>query len=173
MEVVGRLVEVGTVVEGRLAASYVAHGRALAANDGRSLDEVSEAFEDMGVTLLAAEAAAEAAVAYGRAGLMVRRSGSLARASVLAARCGRPQTPALANVDHADVLSRREREVAGLAADGLSNREIAQRLVISVRTVEGHLAQAFATLGVTRRQDVGPLLGQPDRWQRSAVGSNT
>jgi ATP/maltotriose-dependent transcriptional regulator MalT len=173
MEVVGRLVEVGTVVEGRLAASYVAHGRALAANDGRSLDEVSEAFEDMGVTLLAAAAAAEAAVAYGRAGLMVRRSGSLARASVLAARCGRPQTPALANVDHADVLSRREREVAGLAADGLSNREIAQRLVISVRTVEGHLAQAFATLGVTRRQDVGPLLGQPDRWQRSAVGSNT
>jgi DNA-binding NarL/FixJ family response regulator len=36
-------------------------------------------------------------------------------------------------------LSTREREIANLAADGLSNREIAERLVVSARTVEGHI----------------------------------
>ena len=55
-------------------------------------------------------------------------------------------------------LTAREREVAKLAAEGLSNREIAQRLGTSVRTVESHLAHVYSKLGVTRRENLSGLL---------------
>jgi predicted ATPase/DNA-binding CsgD family transcriptional regulator len=48
-------------------------------------------------------------------------------------------------------LTAREREIAGLVAQGLSNREIAARLVISKRTVDAHVEHIFAKLGVTSR----------------------
>jgi pimeloyl-ACP methyl ester carboxylesterase/DNA-binding CsgD family transcriptional regulator len=47
-----------------------------------------------------------------------------------------------------DVLSAREREVVALVADGCSNDEIAAELVLSVRTVERHLQNAYTKLGV-------------------------
>ena len=48
-------------------------------------------------------------------------------------------------------LSRREREVAELVAAGHTNREIAARLFISERTVEGHVQQINNKLGFTAR----------------------
>ncbi len=55
-------------------------------------------------------------------------------------------------------LTRREREVAELVAQGASNREIAERLVISARTVETHVENTLRKLGVNTRGDVGPAL---------------
>jgi pimeloyl-ACP methyl ester carboxylesterase/DNA-binding CsgD family transcriptional regulator len=54
-------------------------------------------------------------------------------------------------VTDADVatLSAREREVLHLAADGLSNDEIADRLTLSARTVERHLSNAYVKLGIS------------------------
>ena len=52
------------------------------------------------------------------------------------------------------VLSRREEEVAALVAEGLSNREIAQRLVISERTAQNHVQHILTKLGFTSRSQV-------------------
>jgi len=51
-------------------------------------------------------------------------------------------------------LSRREREVAALVAEGLSNREIGQRLFISERTAEGHVEQVLNKLGFGKRSQI-------------------
>jgi non-specific serine/threonine protein kinase len=48
-------------------------------------------------------------------------------------------------------LTTREREIASLVAAGLSNRQIAQRLFISRRTVDAHLEHIFGKLGITSR----------------------
>ncbi|MGO3153851.1 MAG: helix-turn-helix transcriptional regulator [Galactobacter sp.] len=59
----------------------------------------------------------------------------------------------------ASTLSERELEVAQLIAEGLTNVQIAQRLVLSVRTVESHVLQARAKLNVAKRRDIpGALL---------------
>ena len=57
-----------------------------------------------------------------------------------------------------DALTPSERRVATMVADGLTNREIAQALFISVKTVEKHLGQAFAKTGVTTRRELRDLL---------------
>ncbi len=59
-------------------------------------------------------------------------------------------------VPHA--LTRREREVAGLVAEGLTNREIAERLVISRRTVDAHVEHILAKLGFSSRAQITELL---------------
>jgi DNA-binding CsgD family transcriptional regulator len=56
------------------------------------------------------------------------------------------------------VLTRREREIARMAAQGLTDREIADALVVSVRTVESHLAAAYRKLGIRSRRELAGLL---------------
>ncbi len=51
-------------------------------------------------------------------------------------------------------LTVREREIANLVAAGLSNKDIADRLVVSVRTVEGHLYRACIKLDISDREDL-------------------
>ncbi len=68
-------------------------------------------------------------------------------------------------------LTERELEVCRLVAEGLTNVQISQRLVLSVRTVESHVLQARAKLGAERRRDIPKLmLALRDTGRLSAVG---
>jgi len=98
-----------------------------------------------GLSLLAAEAYLAAAAAYRPGGLARPASVMTKRAGELAARCGDAGTPGLSFGANEERLTRREREVAGLAAAGRSSREIAAKLVLSVRTVDKHLQNAPAS----------------------------
>jgi DNA-binding CsgD family transcriptional regulator len=60
-------------------------------------------------------------------------------------------------------LTPSELRVVELAADGLSNKEIAARLVVSVHTVEVHLSHAYRKLGVRSRAQLAPKLRAPSR----------
>ncbi|HEX9087113.1 MAG TPA: helix-turn-helix transcriptional regulator [Arthrobacter sp.] len=56
------------------------------------------------------------------------------------------------------LLTDRERQIATLAGNGVSNKDIALAIGISVRTVEGHLYQVFTKLGVSSRSDLLGLI---------------
>jgi DNA-binding NarL/FixJ family response regulator len=56
--------------------------------------------------------------------------------------------------DGEDILTEREREVLQLVAEGRTNQEIARRLVLSVKTVEGHRTNLMRKLGAHDRTDL-------------------
>jgi len=58
-----------------------------------------------------------------------------------------------------DALTASERRIAELAAQELTNREIAQELFVTARTVEGHLTSVFRKLQLTSREELAPALG--------------
>jgi DNA-binding CsgD family transcriptional regulator len=80
-----------------------------------------------------------------------------ARTELLAAG-GRPRRLVLSGLDS---LTPGERRVAQLAAAGLSNRDIAQNLFITARTVEGHLTHAYHKLAITAREQLPAALAPP------------
>ena len=71
--------------------------------------------------------------------------------------------------DRQAALTAREREVAGLVGEGLTNQQIASRLVISVRTVHGHMENILRKLGL-RLPRTGRRLGRPRGPQPSRIG---
>ena len=66
--------------------------------------------------------------------------------------------PRRAQLSGLEALTASERRVAELAALGMTNREIAQALFVTARTVEGHLTQTFQKLDVRSREDLGMAL---------------
>ncbi|PXX70911.1 regulatory LuxR family protein [Nocardia tenerifensis] len=153
------LAELATRVDGPRAPAAAAHAAALAADDGAALNAAVVAFERMGDRLSAADVAAQAAVSFFQHGRKGSGNLAAARALRLAADCGGAHSPALALVASPLPLSVREREIVTLAAEGLTNQQIADRLTVSRRTVEGHLYRASTKLGVTSRHDFSTILG--------------
>jgi ATP/maltotriose-dependent transcriptional regulator MalT len=158
-EAAPRLLEVAHAVDGDWPPAYVAHTHAKLARDADGLLEAADSFEAMRGELLAAEAAAEAAALLGPDRPRGRQA--TAQANRLASACEGALTPALSSLGPSARLTRREQEIARLAAAGLSNREIADRLVVSVRTVEGHLLRTYVKLGVQTREDLTAVLAGP------------
>ncbi|MFI5683550.1 LuxR C-terminal-related transcriptional regulator [Streptomyces sp. NPDC051636] len=137
---------------------FARHADALARGDGPALDRVAEALRERGFLLFAAEAHAQAARAH-RDPRAARTSRT--RAVALARRCQGARTPALAGLVLGE-LTARQRQIVTLAAAGLSNRQIAERLTLSVRTVGNHLYSAYARLGASDRGELPWLVDLPD-----------
>jgi DNA-binding CsgD family transcriptional regulator len=157
-EALAPLRRLASEVDGDWPPAFSIHVDALVAGDGPGLMVAADRFERIGACLHAAEAASEAASIFGRRGLRARASVAAARAAALAARCAGAQTPTLNLIADGPTLTRREREVALMAAAGLSSTKIGAQLDISRRTVEGHLQRAYEKLGVTRRSELAAVL---------------
>jgi ATP/maltotriose-dependent transcriptional regulator MalT len=157
-EAVEQLERVGEHVDGELMPARVAYATALAKGDAAGLDAACDAFEALGGWLFAAEASNQASILYDREGLLRRASASAQRARALTEHCEGARTPALETGTEPIALTKRELEVATLAARGLSSREVAETLVVSTRTVENHLQRAYEKLGVSGRSELADAL---------------
>jgi ATP/maltotriose-dependent transcriptional regulator MalT len=119
------------------ALARLAHGRALAAAGDRAAALA---------TLTEAEAELDSFGAIRRRDEAVRELRRLGHRVVRAAR------------DSTDgplgALTAREREIAELVADGRTNREVAEQLVLSAKTIEAHLRNIYAKLGVRSRVEL-------------------
>jgi DNA-binding NarL/FixJ family response regulator len=153
-----RLAELAASTDAPAIVVFAAQAAALTTHDGPGLAAAAESFAALGCTLWAAEAWAGAASAFDASGRAASALTARAHTGALLARCEGARTPALTGATVGEVLTRREREVALLAARGITNREIAQRLVLSVRTIESHLAQSYRKLGVSDRSQLGQML---------------
>ncbi len=151
---VARLGELAHVVGGRRVSAAAAHAAALASGDGEGLMAASDRYAEMGDLLAAVDAAAQASLAFRHADRNGSALGATGRSRELAERCGDVRTPALTDAAAPPVFTGREREVIMLAGRGLTNREIAERLQLSVRTVEGHLYRAAGRVGARDRNEL-------------------
>ncbi|WP_169053887.1 LuxR family transcriptional regulator [Agromyces sp. H66] len=132
----------------------LAHARAEADADAVALRAIGAEWESIGCALYAAEAFASAGQAARAAGHGREATADLQRSASLAAACEGARTPLLQFSDGAEPLTPREREIASLAAQGLSSNEIATRLFLSPRTVNNHLQSTYAKLGIRGRHEL-------------------
>lgn len=154
-----RLRTLAQQMESPLVDAFAKHADALAGHDALALEEVSVTFEDSGACLLAAEASGQASAEHSREGRRRDAARAAARVDTLHDKSEGARSPSLRLAVRPPHLTAREHEVAVLAADGLTSREIAERLVVSPRTVESHLYRAFAKLGIADRSELSAVLG--------------
>jgi DNA-binding CsgD family transcriptional regulator len=152
-----RLRELESIVEGprvRLAARFAA---ALADDDAAELFSLSKEFEHIGDLVGAIDSAAHAALAYRHIAKRGSALGCSTRADALADQCG-ASTPALRHATETLPLTDREAEIVMLVGEGLSNRAVADRLTLSVRTVESHIYRVMLKTGITSRDELIALI---------------
>ena len=152
-----RLHELESIVEGPRVSVAARFAAALRDGDGAELAALSEEFERMGDLVAAIDAAAHAALAYRRQDKRGSALGCSTRADALAAQCG-ATTPALRQATESLPLTDRESEIVMLIGEGLSNREVAERLTLSVRTVESHIYRAMLKTGTASRDELAGLM---------------
>jgi DNA-binding CsgD family transcriptional regulator len=156
-----------------LGIALRAAGLARGGQEGLALlSESVAALDDSPALLERAHSLAEFGAALRRDGQRAAARDPLARALDLAARCGagplagrareelraagaRPRRPWRTGVE---ALTPSELRVARLAAEGRSNREIACELYVTLKAVEGHLARAYAKLGIEGRSQLARAL---------------
>jgi DNA-binding CsgD family transcriptional regulator len=153
-----RLRELEAIVEGPRVGLAVRFAEALCDGDADGLASVSEDFERMGDLVAAVDAAAHAAIRYRRKEMRGSALKCSTRADALAQQSGGAITPALRQASERLPLTDRELEIVTLIADGESNRAIAERLTLSVRTVESHIYRAMAKTGTRTRDELAALL---------------
>ncbi|MCI0141217.1 hypothetical protein KNN17_06450 [Arthrobacter bambusae] len=148
-----RFCETAAATEGEWAQALAEYGLALNFGGAARYLAAAEKLEAATIYHLAAKAYGLALGASDRG--HTKELSAAARAGL--ARCneelghGREETP---HDSMAPKLTRREWDIVNLAVQGLSDRQIADTLLISVRTVEGHLYRCYSKLGITGRDEL-------------------
>jgi DNA-binding CsgD family transcriptional regulator/type II secretory pathway predicted ATPase ExeA len=155
-----RLLELKPELEGRRAAAICDYAGAVStdqAADHLAAAKSCEAAELWGFAALAYDAASHA---YRAAGDTLReRMASGQRKRCLDRADNRAGEDPAGPEDSLGILTRRERDIVALAVRGLSDRQIASELQVSVRTVEGHLYRSYAKLNVKGREQLPGIAG--------------
>ena len=145
--------------DSRLLAARAAYVRGIARHQAELLRVAEESFLACDAWLFAAESAVAAARCHSADGDERGATAARVRASDHLGRSGPARTPALVEFEgDPQPLSTREREIALLAADGRTSKEIGAELFLSPRTVENHLQRAYTKLGVGSRAELVALL---------------
>jgi DNA-binding CsgD family transcriptional regulator len=150
-------------VRGHLHGDLTALARsAQVAGETRDLLEYARSMTELGSAQAQSGQREEARETLRNALASAHEAGALtlatrARAELIASG-GRPRRAALKGVE---ALTPTELQVARLAAGGLSNRDIADGLFVSLKTVEQHLARCYAKLGISGRGDLANALSSP------------
>ncbi|MGD0556591.1 MAG: LuxR C-terminal-related transcriptional regulator [Streptosporangiaceae bacterium] len=111
-----------------------------------------------------ARAAAVEALGESRAKAEFRAGSALALRQAICYAVDADINPSAAQSSRLELLTAREREVSALIAEGLTNREIAARLVVSKRTVDAHVEHVLTKLGFSSRTQIATLIaGQQTR----------
>ncbi|TDC80364.1 LuxR family transcriptional regulator [Micromonospora sp. KC606] len=150
-----RLTNLSERVDGALPPLIARYARAAVDDHGVDLLAVADAFAERGLTVWASEAAAIALRALRRE-RAAPAAAAHQRLGALLGGCDQIRTPALEALRPA--LTDRERQIATLAADGVTSRVIAERLFLSTRTVENHLQRVYSKLGITGRAELPAAL---------------
>ncbi|MGF2945408.1 LuxR C-terminal-related transcriptional regulator [Mycobacterium sp. Lab-001] len=140
-----------------IADAVAVHEETLLAGDGEGLLAASALYRRVGDRVAAADAAAQASVAFTANQQSKRGLYAAALARELADECGGLCTPAL-RTPVGIKLSGRQRDVVELVVAGRSNRQIAEKLVMSVRTVEGHVYRACQRVGAGSREELASIV---------------
>lgn len=141
-----RLATLADLVRGPIVPVMAGAAAALARSTPDALDVATTRFTELGLDLLAAETATAAAA--------LRAAAAPPRGFA----CPDATTPLLRLTAPLLRLTRRERDVALLAASGLTSPAVGHRLGLSGRTVDNYLGRAYQKLGVTDRRDLAPLV---------------
>ncbi|MFD5427382.1 LuxR C-terminal-related transcriptional regulator [Streptomyces sp. NPDC127084] len=155
-----RMARLADRCDGPFAHARVELVEAMAARNAGALLTAAERLHGVGAHLLAAEAAADAAGILRGSGSAREATAAEARGIQLSRYCQGASTPLLALATAPTALTKRESEIALLASSGLSSKEIANDLTLSVRTVDNHLRQVFTKLGITSRRQLSQALRQ-------------
>ncbi|MFC0451369.1 helix-turn-helix transcriptional regulator [Rhodococcus jostii] len=103
----------------------------------------------------------------------VRHGEAMTFENALAYALDEHRTASRTRADTATGLTKRERQVAGLVAEGLTNKAIAAQLVISQRTAQGHVEHVLAKLGFTSRAQIAAWVVEHGETERTGSTSPT
>jgi DNA-binding NarL/FixJ family response regulator len=158
-EIVERLAEISRETDSTFVDVLAQDARAVLGADPKALLEVGERYAAMTVWFRAAAAADMAWQLLEQRRDARAAKAAARRAAEYAAQCDGIRPLASQGQVVGARLTKREREIATLAAAGGSSKEIAERMYLSPRTVENHLYNAYAKLGVTDRAALAEVLG--------------
>jgi len=156
-EVVDEMAALASKVDGELSAARLSYTTAAADKDRQGLAAAAARFE-LGALLYAAEALGESAVHLRRDGSSRDAAAAQQTAARLLARCEGAVTPFVRAVGARAQLTAAELDTALQAATGNRDKQIAEMMHLSVRTVENRLHRAYQKLGLSHRRELAEAL---------------